>query len=110
VLYVPRPLTAKDTSVFIVEGPTDAVAICQSGHASVAVIGAKLSEEQILLLRSIATKRKVILLPDNDEEGERCVQVLQKELPLVVRHLPTQYKDICDLPQDYRDSFLAGVS
>lgn len=105
VLYVPAPLSAEPRPVYVVEGLTDAVAVFQSGFDTVSLIGAKVSDEQLQLLYGLG--RKLILIPDNDEAGEQCCKTLQRELSIQSRHLPSQYKDICDLPVDYRQSFLA---
>lgn len=107
VLYRPCPFSDHST-VFVVEGLTDALAVSQSGHNVVSVIGAKVSEYQLGLLYALSVNRELVLVPDNDEPGEQCANLLQRELPLRVLHLPSRYKDICDLTSDQRLAFLNG--
>lgn len=107
VLYVPAA-HAKQKPVFVVEGLTDALCVWQSGYNAVSLVGAKVSEEQMTLLRTLGKTHKLILIPDNDEAGEQCGRTLQRELTITVKRLPSQYKDVCDLTSDYKATFLAG--
>lgn len=109
VLYAPHIPTVIDTTVFVVEGLTDALAVHQSGYKAVALVGAKVSEQQLAMLKTLLVTKRLILIPDNDEAGEQCTKMLVKELPIAVRYLPSQYKDVSDIDISFRNSFLAGA-
>jgi hypothetical protein len=108
VLFQPDPLLPQKY-VFVVEGLTDALALYQLRQPVVALIGAKVSEEQFTLLRELSETKTLVLLPDNDEEGEKCALAVQRELTCVVRHLPWRYKDVCDMPIPERNRFLKAA-
>ena len=108
VLYVPVT-PALHEPLFVVEGLTDALAIRQSGYFSCAVVGAKVSEKQLEMLEGLSCKRPLYFIPDNDKAGEECNATLQKALTIRVRHLPTQYKDVCDMETADRHRFLKGA-
>lgn len=109
VLYAPGSLFDIDKPVFVVEGLTDALAVHQSGYQAVALVGAKVSEQQLVMLKTMSVTKRLILIPDNDEAGEQCTKTLVKELPIAVRYLPSQYKDVSDIDISFRNSFLAGA-
>lgn len=107
-VYQPLAFTDSQT-VFIVEGLTDALAVQQSGGNVVSLVGAKLASDQLALLRRMLAGRKAVILPDNDEAGEACVRDLVREISVQVKRLPSQYKDVCDLPIDYRTQLLSAL-
>lgn len=118
VLFIPSPTNGLkedawkrlvNPPMIVVEGVTDALAVHQAGFYSCALIGAKVSDDQLALLRSLSERYPLTLVPDRDEEGDRCARTLLKELPIKVRYLPATCKDICDMPIADRKPFLTGA-
>ena len=110
VLYFPAIESHEQYKpLFVVEGLTDALVIHQSGYSSCALIGAKVSARQLAMLQELSGTRDLYVIPDNDKAGEECNATLQRALSIRVRHLPTQYKDVCDMPTDDRHRFLKGA-
>lgn len=93
---------------FIVEGPTDALAIWQCGHSALSTLGVVLTKDRIELVRRMAVRPVVI--PDNDPPGINAAAQWVRYLPgSTIRMLPLCYKDICDMPLTERRAFLNGV-
>lgn len=105
-VFVPAPIPDDARVVFLVEGVTDALAVHQSGAAVISVVGANVTTEQLHLVNHMTHGRRVIMLPDNDGAGAECVATLVRELSVRVQYLPPQWKDVCDLPTDYRTELL----
>lgn len=87
-----------DPVVGLVEGPIDALALCQTGTPAFATCTAGLSDAgaEILTGRSI-----VYAIPDNDEAGERwlasVVEQLAVRTELRVGRVQEPHKDVADL-------------
>lgn len=108
-IFMPAPIGDAAT-VFIVEGVTDALAVHQAGAAVISVVGANVTAEQIHLVNHHTHGKRVVMLPDNDGAGAACVATLVRELSVRVQYLPSQYKDVCDMPADYRNELIGKVA
>lgn len=76
-----------DTVLIVVEGFFDVFALHQAGfHNVVALMGSSMSEEQSKLIAKVvsAGSGKVVLVPDGDEAGQRCLEDCLQRLFLKV--------------------------
>ena len=98
VLYGLWRLPSELTHVVLVEGPLDALWVQEAGWPGVAVLGSRMSREQLGLLMERKVGR-VIICSDNDEAGDKlaseAIRDLRRSGLWVLRvQIPKRYKDI----------------
>lgn len=96
----PTPGAWASESVVLVEGQIDALAAEQAGHPGFATGTSVLLEEGIPIL---ASKKKVVLVPDADQAGVRwrddVIEKLQGRVALWEVILPAGVKDLAEVAQ-----------
>ena len=71
--------TGQDT-LYVVEGPFDAMSIHQEGFPAVAIMGSALSARQVEEIRKAFGQVRIVLIPDNDQTGWKAVGQNRKML------------------------------
>lgn len=72
-------LSEHDGLLVVTEGSVDALAMSDSGFASVALLGSRLSDHQRSLVLKLAPK-KLVVCTDNDEAGEKAARQVYDKL------------------------------
>jgi len=68
----------KGKPLILVEGPIDALRVCQAGITNVcAVLGSSLSKEQEIMIRQMGV-RSIVPLFDNDNAGNECIGKIKR--------------------------------
>jgi len=70
VLFGHHLLPKRVETLYVVEGPLDAISLDQYGYSVVSLLGAMASAAQVKLLRNIKAD-KIVLVLDNDEAGQK---------------------------------------
>ena len=101
-LFNVKALKESDSHIFIVEGELDAISIIEAGGQAIAIRGAQNNKNFISAVLANKPKAPLILLPDNDETGEKSTEeraeLLEKnKIPFVVRRL------VCEGCKDSND-------
>ncbi len=91
-------------NVVLVEGPLDAIWLQEAGFPAVAVLGSRLSVEQLTILHDL-NFRSIILCFDNDAPGRVATAVAVRLIGSAAlwawsMSLPSKYKDIQEVPID----------
>lgn len=94
-LFNVKALKESDSPLFIVEGELDAISIIEAGGQAIAIRGAPNNNNFISAVLANKPKAPLILLPDNDETGEKSTEeraeLLEKnKIPFVVRRLEVE--------------------
>lgn len=83
-------------NIVVVEGPLDVLWLWQHGYQSVALLGSRISGEQVDLL--VRRTRTAVLALDSDQEGrqgtERAIRVLSGRINVMTALLPPGKKDV----------------
>lgn len=90
-----------DSFFFMTEGIFDAVKLHNAGYPAIALLS---NNPKVLKSWLSALPQKKIVVADNDEAGSK----LEKFGDLVI-HVPTEYKDVGDMPQEMVNSFFGNV-
>jgi len=67
-------------TLYVVEGPFDAMSIHQEGHAAVAVMASTLTWKQAREIREVFGEVRIVLIPDNDQAGWKSAEQNKKTL------------------------------
>ena len=90
----------KASKIYVTEGALDALWLRQHGYPAVAVLGARVSQEQIRLLNTLYPE-EVVLCLDNDEAGQLGINkaLLDMAQNYMVSYIviPKGYKDVQDI-------------
>jgi hypothetical protein len=90
--------------VALVEGPFDALACAQAGTPAFALAGSDLRDGAAEIL---ASKQRIILVPDNDERGKRAVETWSEQLrghgEVLRAQVPEGFKDVAEVAQNAKD-------
>ena len=90
----------KATKIYVTEGALGALWLRQHGYPAVAILGARVSKEQIKLINSLYPQ-EVVLCLDNDEAGQLGINkaLVDMERNCMVSYitLPKGYKDVQDI-------------
>lgn len=94
-------LIKKRSPVVIVEGPMDAMKVSQAGFPVIAMLGNRMNKEHARMLLDMSSK--FIILPDNDEAGNRL-------LSDTIRNLNASSVKVARLPKTFKDAGESEVS
>lgn len=88
--------------IFVTEGEIDAMSISEVGGEALALGSVTNKKKLIAETEKLETKRTLILLFDNDEQGQKAQAELKNELerikcPVFEAEIPKTYKDINDM-------------
>lgn len=114
-LFNVKALSQTDKPVFIVEGEIDALSIIEVGGDAIALRGATNNQNFISAVKGYKTKFPLILIPDNDDTGEKTTRERSEELkkndiPHVVMRLNHKgIKDANELLQKDRELLTASI-
>ncbi len=94
----------RNVNVILVEGPLDAIWLQEAGFPAVAILGSRLSIEQVTILHDLDF-RSIILCFDNDAPGRVATAVAVGLIGSAAlwpwsMSLPGKYKDIQEVPID----------
>ena len=70
----------KDSDLFVVEGPIDALMLHQYGFRSVAVLGSAPSRQQCKTMKRLVRRGRIVVAGDGDEAGRKLPYMIKKEL------------------------------
>lgn len=98
------PFKEKRKEVVLVEGPLDAIWLQEAGVPAVAILGSRLSAEQVSILYDLSVHTATLAF-DNDAAGlmatALATEVLRKSAVWVwMVPLPSKYKDVQEIPLD----------
>jgi len=93
-----RRMQSGQDTLYVVEGPFDAMSIHQEGYPAVAVMAATLTRKQVREIREVFGDVQVVLLLDNDMAGWKAAKAnrrMLEEAGFAVKtgKLPAGYKD-----------------
>jgi DNA primase len=99
--------------VYLVEGAMDVIALWEVGIHAYGIYGSRLSEAQCNLIMKNAPER-VVLLFDQDPAGKACAErsaalLMALGLDVTVAWWD-DYKDVAEMPLEYRKSLLDMVT
>ncbi len=74
-----RHITPKEV-LYLTEGESDAVAVARTGQTAWSLGGMPSTEQFASIRRLLLRGMKVVLIPDNDQGGERYIELFQRHL------------------------------